>query len=62
MKAMGNRSRLCRLMCGWSLTFRADYFNLFGPGPGEIAAELWIVECKPGEKSLTAQRGGRAAE
>ena len=63
MNEMDNRLRLCRLMCGRSLTFRADYFNLYGAMPQKIGAEphiAWIA--RTGEAKPHRTSGGRAAE
>lgn len=43
MNEVVTHSRLCRLMCRRSLTFRADYFNLFGLCPKTGAEPLILL-------------------
>ncbi len=62
MNEVDKRLRLCRLMCGRSLTFRVDYFDFLGLCPEKGGAEPRIRCAQPGEAKPHRTSGGKAAE
>jgi hypothetical protein len=60
MRSVSNRLRLCRLMCGRSLTFRGSHLNYFGAKPQIQGGAPWdFMVGIPVRQSLAAHQAAK---